>query len=216
MRWFKVYDSLLDDPKVQRLPKDVAWNWLNLLCLASQNDGQLPPLSDIAFRLRITDREADSLVTTLLEVGLIDDDGGVMRPHNWDGWQGKTDPTNADRQRRFRERKTSERDVTPDNAVTTVTVTPLEKRREEKIRGEETRASARPLPLKLIFPKDGTIEFTRWADLSRSNCPGKDVDYIASEFRKFCHGRGIEWGDPHIEKTFSSFCRSNAKTRANA
>lgn len=149
-----------------------------------------------------------AVIVALTEKGLIKPDFMLS---SWEKRQPKREDNSAARVAAHRAVK---RGVTHGNAVKHPET--LEERREDKRREEEERASARILPLKLVFPKDGTIEFTRWADLCRSNCSGKDVDYIASEFRKFCHGRGIEWDDPHIEKTFSSFCRSNAKRIANA
>ena len=72
-RWFRFYEGALDDPKVQRLPPPVFKGWVNLLCLASRDKGRLPSLSDIAFALRVTEHEADTLIQALLTAGLIDD-----------------------------------------------------------------------------------------------------------------------------------------------
>ena len=112
-RWFRLYDTLLDDPKVQRLPDPLFKTWVNLLCLASRSNGDLPCIEDIAFALRLDDAEAASRLAALMERGLIDD-GDVVRPHNWSErqFQGDRDPTAADRQRRKRDK---DRDVTRDN-----------------------------------------------------------------------------------------------------
>lgn len=213
-RWFKFYDDVLYDPKVQRLPKDVAWNWVNILCLASKGGGKLPPISDIAFALRITDREADALIETLLSAGLLDDIGGSMCPHNWHERQGTGD-TNAERQRRFRERRKS---TVTDNVTRNVTVTdasngvtPLEKIREEKIReerGERARALISP---KLIFPEDGSIHYGLWGEMVRRLVPGADVDAVASAFRNWCREKKIPLDAKGIEKTLEGFCRKLKK-----
>ena len=102
-RWFRFYDEVLDDPKVQLLPKDVAWGWVNLLCLASKHQGKLPGLPAIAFSLRISERDADSLVSALIMAGLVDDVGSHMEPHNWSGRQYRD--SSADRVKRHRERR---------------------------------------------------------------------------------------------------------------
>jgi len=216
-RWFKFYDDVLYDPKVQRLPKDVAWNWVNILCLASKGGGKLPPISDIAFALRITDREADALIETLLSAGLLDDIGGSMCPHNWHERQGTGD-TNAERQRRFRERRKS---TVTDNVTRNVTVTdasngvtPLEKIREEKIREERGERACALISPKLIFPEDGSIEFGRWAEIARKEAPGRDVDAVASAFRGFCRMHDIPFDKPGIEKSFATFAGKFGKTRA--
>jgi len=117
-RWFRFYDSVLDDPKVQRLPDHIFRGWVNVLCLASRGAGELPKTPDIAFALRIPDDAADSLVQALLDAGLIEDRGDRLVVHNWSERQF-TDKTNALRQKRFREKHRLSR-VTPvdSNAVT--------------------------------------------------------------------------------------------------
>lgn len=120
-RWFRFYDSVLEDPKVQRMDPVMFKAWVNIMCLASRGEGILPPISDIAFALRISDEQAETVVRVLLTIGLIDDDGEHMKPHNWHNRQF-LDRTNSQRQQRFRDKK---RDVTKDveerNAVTPVT-----------------------------------------------------------------------------------------------
>lgn len=112
-RWFRLYDTLLDDPKVQRLPDHLFKTWVNLLCLASRSNGDLPCIEDIAFALRLDDAEAAARLAALVERGLIDN-GDVARPHNWSERQflSDGDPTAADRQRRKRDKA---RHVTRDN-----------------------------------------------------------------------------------------------------
>ena len=57
-RWFRFYDSVLEDPKVQRMDPVMFKAWVNIMCLASRGEGILPPISDIAFALRISDEQA--------------------------------------------------------------------------------------------------------------------------------------------------------------
>lgn len=207
-RWFKFYEGALDDPKVQRLPPDVFKGWVNILCLASKGKGELPSIGDIAFALRITDREADSLVMALVSAGLLDDFNDCMMPHNWQERQG-VDLTAADRMRRYRERKKDERNDRNALRVTPVTATAIEEKRKEERREDAREARD---PSLLIFPKDGTIEYTPWAAMSRAAAPGADPDHMASEFRKFCHGKDMKWDEPGISKAFATFCRSQRKS----
>lgn len=111
--WLRLYTSILDDPKVQRLPAELFKAWINLLCLAKENDGDLPSVGDVAFRLRISEAETNNLVEELANRGLLDSDGETLKPHNWDGRQflSDEDPTAAIRARRYRQRT---RDVTDD------------------------------------------------------------------------------------------------------
>ena len=40
-RWFRMYEEILDDPKVQKLPDDLFKAWVNVLALSSRNGGKL-------------------------------------------------------------------------------------------------------------------------------------------------------------------------------
>jgi hypothetical protein len=107
-RWFRLYDELLDDPKVQRLAPADFKGWINILCLASRNGGKLPPLCDIAFALRETDDAVSTLVERLRSAGLIvrrsgGSDGAYDAPYRWEERQYKSD-TSTDRVKRFRQR----------------------------------------------------------------------------------------------------------------
>jgi hypothetical protein len=86
------------------MPAELFKAWINLLCLAKENDGLLPSIGDIAFRLRITEAAANSLVEELANRELLDSDGETLKPHNWDGRQflSDDDPTAAIRARRYR------------------------------------------------------------------------------------------------------------------
>jgi hypothetical protein len=106
---------MLDDPKAQRLPPQDFKIWINLLCLASRNDGKLPCISDIAFSLRISENDAVTVVERLHIAGLIDKrnggpDGFRYSPHGWDKRQYKSD-NSADRVKKHREKRNGECNV---------------------------------------------------------------------------------------------------------
>lgn len=114
-RWFRLYDEMLDDPKAQRLPPQDFKIWINLLCLASRNDGKLPCISDIAFALRISENDAVTMVERLHIAGLIDKrnggpDGFRYSPHGWEKRQYKSD-NSADRVKKHREKRNGECNV---------------------------------------------------------------------------------------------------------
>lgn len=131
MKWFRFYSAALDDPKVQRLPGDLFKAWVNLLCLANDSEarGTLPSLPDIAFRLRLDEAAAAVIVAELQARGLIDTDDDLMRPHNWDERQRKSDDVAARvRQSRAkssssdtRKNKPNRRNVTRNEHVSTQT-----------------------------------------------------------------------------------------------
>ena len=58
-----------------------------------------------------------------------------------------------------------------------------------------------------VFPSDGSISFGPWAAIARTNCPGADVDLLASRFRQFIHEKGGELNAKGIDKSFATFCK---------
>jgi hypothetical protein len=122
-RWLRLYDNTLDDPKVQRLSLENFQAWINLLCLTSKHDGTLPPIEQIAFRLRKSPQRMAKILEQLQIAELIDQtEDGLLRPHNWDERQFKSD-TSAERMRKLRKRKGDggcdvRCDVTSDGGVT--------------------------------------------------------------------------------------------------
>lgn len=103
-RWFRLYDDLVDDPKIQRLSGETVKALLNLWCLASQNDGLLPAVDDIAFKLRMKPAKVQDLLSVLGECGLIDSSETGLMPHNWDKRQFKSD-VSTERVKRFRKQE---------------------------------------------------------------------------------------------------------------
>lgn len=104
-RWFRFYDSVVDDPKVQRLSLPSFRLWVNILCLASRNGGKLPSLVDMTFSLRMTEKQVVDGLESLEKAGLVDAEvDGVSTPHNWNGRQFKAD-VSTERVKRFRERQ---------------------------------------------------------------------------------------------------------------
>ena len=143
-RWFRLYDEMLDDPKAQRLPPQDFKVWINLLCLASRNDGKLPCVSDIAFALRITENDAVTMVERLCIAGLIDKrnggpDGFRYAPHGWDKRQYKSD-NSADRVKKHREKRNDECNVSC-NVTETPPETDTEADTETEISMSETSVS---------------------------------------------------------------------------
>jgi hypothetical protein len=134
--WFRMYEEVLDDPKVQRLDGETFKGWVNLLALAARNDGKLPPIADMAFALRMSDSAAITLVERLLNGGLIDRvnggaNGYTYAPHAWDKRQYKSD-TSTERVKRFRKR------------CKPVTVTPPEPEPEPDIPLDKSNGANQP------------------------------------------------------------------------
>ena len=62
MRWFRFYAEAVYDPKVQRLPAAMFRQWVNLLCLASLNEGTLPDSEGIGFALHLSLKATENLL----------------------------------------------------------------------------------------------------------------------------------------------------------
>lgn len=97
IKWLRLYDDLLDDPKVQRLDPVLFKAWINLLCLANKGEprGVLPPLSDMAFRFRVSEEEMQAILDALAQAGLVDEADGQQVPHNWGERQKPSDDVNS-------------------------------------------------------------------------------------------------------------------------
>jgi hypothetical protein len=112
MQWFRFYNEVLNDPKVQCLPGDTFKAWVNILCLASQNDGVIPSIDDVTFALRLPLHDVTEHFDILFAAGLIDEKNGFRSPHNWKKRQFKSDTSN-ERVKRHRDRyKKRDRNVT--------------------------------------------------------------------------------------------------------
>jgi hypothetical protein len=152
-RWFRVYDDLIDNPKVQRLDPSLFKALINLWCLASANHGVLPPIDEIAFKLRMKPEKAQRVLTELRAAGLIDDDERGARPHNWDSRQFISDGSTP-RVKRFRERH---RNVSPPVFGTTSdteTKTEPEPETERKTPSQESMNSTDEAPAR-VPPTNG-------------------------------------------------------------
>jgi hypothetical protein len=195
MRWFRFYNDALDDPKVQRLAPHLFKTWINLLCLASKDQGALPSDDDIAFRLRISVADAAQQVSDLILAGLIDLlPDGSRTPHNWTERQYPSD-TSAARMRKHRKSKKKK----PSDTACDVTCDAsdaksdgLDKRREEKIREEEKIET--PVPtISRAKPKRGTrladdwVLPKTWGDWTLTNCPLSTPETVRVEATKFAN-----------------------------
>lgn len=141
-RWFRFYEETLNNPKAQALDPAIFKGWVNLLAIASMHNGDLPPIHNVAFLLRMSDDDALQLVNTLVHADMIDRlDDGTLRPHDWEEHQYKSiDRTSTERSRRQRQREREAkgkkpngdaRDDRPSRPATTVSGTPSEQSRTE-------------------------------------------------------------------------------------
>jgi hypothetical protein len=117
-RWFRMYDEILDDPKVQKLPPELFRAWVNALALCSRNDGRLPSVSDCAFAFRETEASVSSAFHTFTELGLFVTVDETFQPKNWKKRQYKSD-TSTGRVRAYRKRSRNGDETAPDTETDT-------------------------------------------------------------------------------------------------
>ncbi|HEX2653540.1 MAG TPA: hypothetical protein VHN11_07810 [Xanthobacteraceae bacterium] len=134
MRWLRLYDDTINDPKILKLPEAMRWHWIAMLCIASKNEGALPALDDVAIQLRVTTGKATEIIAALVKAGLLDKTETGFAPHNWNGRQYKSD-VSTERVKRFRNGKR--------NVSETETQRPqIQKTDTEAEKKEETREAA--------------------------------------------------------------------------
>lgn len=79
--WIKLYVEMVDDPKVGLLPDAVKWRWVSVLLLAGEfnEDGYLPDVNDMAWRLHTNVETLQGEMRTMAGRGLVElreyDDG---------------------------------------------------------------------------------------------------------------------------------------------
>jgi hypothetical protein len=77
---------------------------VKLWCLACENGGVLPSVTDAAFILRMTEEEVQRTLDALKAEGWLDESPDGLTPHNWQEHQRASD-SSTDRVREYRERK---------------------------------------------------------------------------------------------------------------
>jgi DnaD/phage-associated family protein len=107
--WIKLWHVMLDDPKVARLNDSAYRLFVECLLLAGELDegGLLPPLEDIAWRLRKSETALTDELTHLALAGMIE----IIQLHNNERWfvskfeKRQAPSANAQRQARWRKRQ---------------------------------------------------------------------------------------------------------------
>lgn len=174
-RWFRVYDDMVDDPKVQRLPPELFKALVNLWCLSSKNGGHLPGAEDIAFKLRLKLDKVKQIISSLHDAELIDTDETGLCPHNWNGRQFKSDVSN-ERVKRYRKRKCN---VTQD-----VTATPPDTESETDTERKKDAAPSAAAPI-----NDETEVFRRGKEILGANSGGLITKLIKAKNGSIPHAR---------------------------
>lgn len=121
--WFRVYTELVDDEKIRLLAFEDRWHFIALLCCKGKGilDEPNKPLMrrKVAVKLGLDITTLDEVARRLAEVELINAE--TLQPLAWERRQFTSDHdrTNADRQRRFREKQKDNSSLPPDNGTVT-------------------------------------------------------------------------------------------------
>ncbi len=227
MKWFRFYHEADKHDKILELPVEVRWNWVQLLCVASQQieRGTLPSLERIRIELGISKQKADKVVRSLMRAGLIDkcEDGNGLRMHNWEERQRKSD-TSAERVKKLRD---TECNVTKNpNDIRHLAIEgerDTDSSSEESSEGERetespppeiSRPEANPATSNTVIAnprvpaKDPAID--RLAERTESRWPMLEGGRLAADL---CYDYPVAWVSMALDKTFNRF-GSNELPRA--
>jgi DnaD/phage-associated family protein len=104
--WLKLWIEIIDDPKVIRMPDWLFRRFILMLANAKEydRDGLLPPVDDIALRIRLTDKSVAEALSALSQIGVTRETADGWMFVNFAKRQKREDSTNAERQRRHREK----------------------------------------------------------------------------------------------------------------
>ena len=221
MNWFRFYHAALHDPKVQCLPSPLFRDWVNILCVASEESarGSLPDAEKLSYSLRKTIKSTRKVLRALVEVGLLDEDADMLTIHNWSLRQPNSDGS-RDRMRASRDRHGDA----------------LEQNREEQNREEGSVSvdhSGNDLPqpppaaafkeaITAFLSADATSRVARLVDLGDALGYRRDGGFCAAIVKKHGHGMVVvdaliaaatAKGDPweYVERTLG-----NEEARRNA
>lgn len=107
-KWFRFYSDAMRNPKVAKLSDREFRLWVQVLSVASENEGRIPPTEELK---HVLNARLDHLLTglkRLISGGLIDRLEDGYEPHNWKKFQYRSD-TSTERVRKHRsERNVSE------------------------------------------------------------------------------------------------------------
>lgn len=111
--WLKLYHEMIDDPKIARLPDSSYRRFIECLLLAGEldEDGFLPSVEDMAWRLRLNETSLAQDLSRLSLAGMVElkqDDDNTERwfVTNFSKRQAPSDA--AERMREYRKRKKKE------------------------------------------------------------------------------------------------------------
>lgn len=221
MAWFRVYDTLIDNPKVMRLKPELFRALISLWCIAKRYGGALPHVHDIAFALRVNESKVAAWVDELKRAGLVDEaSDGTILPHDWNEHQYESDSSTS----RVKKHRLKQKEVVTGNADETLHETHQsrteQKTEQSRAEVEASQAPPRPRASRLAddwFPSDAdrafaielgllpahlAIEADKFGDYWRAKS-GKDATKLdwSATWRNWCR-KALEMSPRVVAKTF--------------
>lgn len=121
-RWFRSYADTHRNPKVAKLSDSDFRLWHELLCVAAENDGIIPPLDELKHLLKRRLDHLSSALKRLISGELIDPLEDGYGPRNWGERQYKSD-TSTERVHKHRAKRNVS--VTPPDTEADTEKTPI-------------------------------------------------------------------------------------------
>lgn len=146
MQWFRAYVGTHSDPKIATVARKVGlhrtivlavWLAIEECACAALDRGSMASMDfdDVATALDIESEQVHAIVVAFKAKGMISDDG-VLTAWQKRQFQSDSDPTNAQRQRRHRDKSQSNASVTDDVTDTKRDVTTRDRTEQTQIRTE--------------------------------------------------------------------------------
>jgi hypothetical protein len=199
--WIKLYHEILDDPKMGRLSDTLFRRVIELFLIAGDFDreGGLPPLADIAWRLRVDEGMLEGEMNELRELGILT----LSHSNAWIVTHFKqrqsAEPT-ALRSRHYREfvhkNKSRHEVTTKRNADIDVDIDKEEEKEEDADEDETCSVGIPDNELVETFMKHTSIPLNtggadKWAEaLKRMEKAGVEKDDVINALGE-CAGKGI-------------------------
>lgn len=169
--WFRLYRKIVESKKVHDLPPALFKPWVMLLA-CTDDDGHLPSMEKLAFKLRVPQPKVSSAITTLAGLRFFDETVGGFAAHDWTDHNFDSD-VSTDRVKRFRQQKC--------NALDTEEDTDTEEKQQARTRlpdgfivspewisdGQKARENASLQPIDLQFEATSFVDYFTGPDCEK-------------------------------------------------
>jgi hypothetical protein len=235
--WIKLYRDLLNDREWFSLAPEAAKFLISCWLLAAENDGCLPDIDTLAFRLRLASKETVKLLS-ICNSWIINDDSTLLAKRYQVATPETEIETETEKRKNIARGSRLPPDWTPEGDYDREE---LERFRDYwiakagkdgvKLDWQATwrnwlRNSKQWKPTQPIakprtetaqstddpFPEHGTIRYSSWDGKVRALGLGLDPDWIADQFRPWAKAKGIAFDGPDIGKAFMGFARAQKRT----